>query len=171
MATPEEEVFDRLLDFYGAVPGLCVHSAHPPSGKTYFGAEVRLPKWNARGVRTRDRNHVDYIIQAGPVLILQELKGAAAECGGDVAKLRTIIGTLGLDGLRRVLAPRVHRPEMLAQLHVVVPALGYRDHDAEPPDDFVCVQADPDRVAVRIGPTFPPAAAAHLRGIFGPYLA
>ncbi|WBV43527.1 hypothetical protein [Pseudoroseomonas cervicalis] len=169
MPTTEEEVFDLLMNFYCGPAGLWVHSAHPPSGKTYFGAEVRLPKWNARGVRTRDRNHVDYIFQAGPVLVLQELKGSASECNDDIAKLRTIIGTFGLERLRRVLAPRVHRPELLGQLNVVVPALGYRDHDAEPPDDFMCVQANPAGVVVRLGSALPQSAVSTLHTFLGAY--
>jgi hypothetical protein len=168
MATAEDEVFNQLLDFYAGAAGLCVHSAHPPSGKTYFGAEVRLPKWNVNRVRKRDRNHIDYIFQVGPVLVLQELKGAASECGADIVKLQTIMGTFGLNGLRRVLAPRVHRPELLDQLRIVVPALGYRDHDIGLPEDFLCVQADLTGITVRLGPALPPAAVLHLRGVLGP---
>lgn len=170
MATAEEDVFDQLLDFYGRLPELWVHSAHPPSGKTYFGAEVRLPKWNASGLRTRDRSHVDYIVQVGPVLVLQELKGSASECDGDVEKLRTILGTIGLNGLRRVLAPRVHRPELLAQLSMIVPALGYRYHDADPPDDFLGVQATPAGTFVRLGPALQPAAVLQLRAALGAHV-
>lgn len=167
MSTVEEGVFYRLLDFYKLNSKMVIHSAHPPSGKTYVGAEIRLPKLTADGSRTRDRNHIDYIIQVGPVLILQELKGAASQSGADIDKLHTIISAFGLDGLQRIMKLRVHRPDLLSELRYVVPALGYQNHDATLPEDFLSIQAVSDGTfIVRIGSSLNPRARATIQDCF-----
>lgn len=149
--TSEEKVFYRLLQFYESKPQVHIHSGHPPSGKTYIGALTRIPKRDKMGMATRDRYHLDYILQIGPVLVLQELKGLASESGGDIEKLRTILNIYRLEELKKIMAPRVHAPEVLSELHYMVPSLGYELSDAALPDDFLCIAASEGDVIIRIG--------------------
>jgi hypothetical protein len=151
MLTSEEAVFYRLLRFYESKSQVHIHSGHPPSGKTYIGALIRIPKRDKMGNATRDRYHVDYILQIGQVLVLQELKGSASESGGDVEKLRTLLNMYSLDEFRNLMAPRVHAPQVLSELRYVVPALGFEHSDAVLPADFLCIRAGEHDVKVTIG--------------------
>ena len=112
---------------------------------------MRFPKKDTSGKVTRDRYHLDYLIQIGPVLILQELKGTASESGDDIAKLRGFMRSYDLAGIRQIMSRRVHDVEALAELRYVVPSLGYEICDAELPVDFIGIRAWEGGVDVSIG--------------------
>src|SRR5687768_17520124 len=124
MLSREDKVFYRLVSHYQDRPDVIVHSAHPPSGKTYLGVLVRLRKREC-GRAKRDRYQVDLILQVGSVLLLQELKGAASELRNDISKLRTMMGSYTLVEFRNIMRPRVHEPKALEQIKIIIPAVGY----------------------------------------------
>lgn len=164
--TKEEEVSYFLRDWYAANKAVVIHSWHPPSGKTYEGALVRIPRI-VDGIRTRERYHIDFIIQVGDILILQELKGSATETTADVAKLREIIQTYSLEQLIRVLRPRVTGQNALNNVTTLLPSIAHAPpvpHDIEP--DFLWVIADGQSCAVEIGTAVNASSCATITSAF-----
>lgn len=166
MMTLEEQVCYDLLDFYGGNPRVEIHSCHPPSAKTYIGSLVRIPRLR-NGVRTRDRYHVDFIIQVDDLLVLQELKGRASEMQEDIAKLSDILAQHPTSALTALLAKRLERRDLLRQVARAVPAVGYRIEDKPLPEHLVQFIAGPAGVRVVVGRNVDEAAATILREAFG----
>lgn len=138
--TSEDIAFARLWELYIGNPAVEIHSAHPPSGKSYRTPLVRIARFR-HGEHTRERYHIDYILQVGPLLVLQELKGMLSESGSDVGKLRGITTDYTIPSLVRVLERRVANPAILSSISAVTLSLGCIAMDAPVPPDFLVFEA------------------------------
>jgi hypothetical protein len=154
MITLEDKIFYDLLPFYRRNASIHIHSAHPPSGKTYIGSLVRIPKIT-NGRKTRDRYHLDFLLQIGPVLVFQELKGSASELGADIAKLHSILVTYDLEQIKAILARRIPQANILDGLRFMIPSVGYSVQDASLPETLLQMVVRNGSIRVAIGQKIP----------------
>lgn len=91
----------------------------------------------------------------GPVLIFQELKGRAAELGGDIEKLRSIIKSYSLEELKHLLGRRIPHSSILDDLEYVIPSVGFYSPDMAIPGDFLQFHVNEKSIEVIVGNVIP----------------
>ena len=167
--TDETVIADSLLQAFLDAPSVTVHAWHPPSAKTYFGPLVRIPR-KSFGARTRDRYHLDGIVQIQNFLMLVELKGDSSGLATDVEKLKELMSAYDLRELKGLLESRVHDRSALATVNAWCPMFGYlRDKGSEPQTGVVVKMSDPgDRLIASIHDDVDPRLKKLLKVIFEP---
>lgn len=167
----EDDVFRRLWALYVAESNVVIHSAHPPSGKAYHTAHIPFRRKDL-GAGAGRRYHLDYIVQIGDVLLLQELKGRDSESSDDITKLETFMDEYPLDRLLPIMRRRVPNPEALDRVSLLIPSLGFEASTTQLPTNFACFKAAPDSTQLSyLGHPFlelNPGWATQ-RGLFAPF--
>lgn len=128
----EDEVSYQMYCFF-LKSQLQVLHWHPPGGKKYFTRHLRIPYFS--GSVRKGRYRVDLVLANKNLLVLIECKCALSEATEDVAKLRTIRNSIGLEKLKRIfLRQGVH---IDTQVNRLLLGIGVRYVDMSIPDDLI----------------------------------
>lgn len=164
--TLEDDAFARLWRAYEQSPSVHIHSGHPPSGKSYRTPLVRFQR-KENGAATRGRYHLDYVIQLGRLLVLQELKGRLSEAQADVLKLRQIMADYSLEEFKAVLRRRIDDPGLLQRVAGWIPTIGCAMVDTQVPPDFIVFEATMTGLRIHPGRDVRADDLDIIRGAFG----
>jgi hypothetical protein len=121
-----------------------------------MGGLVRIPKKKTSSP-SRDRYHLDFILQINDLLVVQELKGAASELSDDIQKLAGLLVDYTVEELKDILRRRVRDSSSIDSISAVVPAVGYTTADHELPEHLLQTIASKSGVEIKIGAGIPEA--------------
>lgn len=161
MSTCEDQVAQDLFLWFSARPNAKIISYHPPSSKSYPTDLLRIPR-KVRGVRTRERYHIDLVVVEEVFLFLIEFKCKLSESVNDITKLREIEENYSLEELiqyiqRRTTVLSEEEKSQLGDVQYLILSLGFRDSDFPlHPSEFVLFSTTLIPPSIHIGPQVPP---------------